>query len=115
MSRDTLVIDAERIVAGLSEEDRDLFRRAELGVELEAWLETNPVGQFLAAVCDLERADAIEALVKSMNDDDEKEAKAAHRRVALCDLFRSWLGDALEAGREAEAILKARENSDLTP
>jgi hypothetical protein len=114
-AREKLIgIDPETFAASLAPEDRDLFLRADLGVEIEAWLETNPIGKFFANMLEIERADAVEALVRAMTDKpaDTVLHQKHHQRVARCDQYKGWLLDAIQVGREAQAELKAREQTD---
>lgn len=119
MSRDSrehlFGLDGEQVaayVASLSPDERDIFRRVELGMDIEAWLKTNPVGQYIAHMVEAERDDASEALIKSMSDEPEDSAlhRKHHRRIELCDLVRGWFVDAIETGKQAQQELQAREH-----
>lgn len=110
-------VEAERVVAALSPEDRELFASVDLAIDIEAWLKMNPVGRFFANVCEIEREDAMTALVECLNSDptltsNQVEIAKQHRRIQLCDQFRHWMLDAIEVGREAERLLKEREHTD---
>lgn len=107
-------IDPAAFAAGLSAEDREIFERIDLGIDIEAFFANNPVGQFLGRLCELERDDAVKDLIKTLDEDpdDQKTVLRHHRRIAMCDQFKNWLVDAIEAGRQAEEILKARTHSD---
>lgn len=107
-------IDPAKFAASLSAEDREIFERIDLGIDIEAFFANNPIGQFLARLIDSEREDAMTDLIKALDvdPDDKKTVMRHHRRIAMCDQFRSWLVDAIEAGRQAEEILKARTHSD---
>lgn len=104
----------EEFIAQLGPEEKELFRRADLGLEIEVFLDSNPVGIFFAHMIEVERAQALELLVRSMSDrpTDHAEHLKHHRRVELCDLVKGWMLDAISVGQEAARDLQAREHQD---
>lgn len=109
-----LGVEAQAFIDRLPQEDRDLFQRADLGMHIEAFLEGHPVGQFLANMLEIEREDALEALVRAMSakPEDAAEHRKHHRRVELCDLVKGWLIDAISTGREAQEALRNKDHTD---
>lgn len=107
----TIGVNAEVVMQNLTAEDRDLFEQAALGIDIETFLNSHPVGRFLTKLCTLEREQAAEELIRVVGEspDNQQEILKHHRRVAMCDQFKSWLSDALEVGRDAERLLKERE------
>lgn len=109
-----LGIDPATFLQSLSDEDRELFQRADLGVEIEDFLAGHPVGRFIANMLEVEREEAAEQLIRSMTQApaDHAEHMRHHRRVELCDMLKGWLLDAIHVGQEAQRELEARERSD---
>lgn len=109
-------VELEEARKALMESDaatRDLFLQAETGIEIEAFLRT-PVGKYFASLAEIERAQAIEELIKAIDVGDENEVKRQRFKIGLCDQFRNWIIDGVNVGHEAARLLQQQDTTSST-
>lgn len=100
MSTEAEDIQAEE--AGLDQED-PRFEAAVLGREIEQWIETDPIGQYIVARAREEIEEVKEAL---LTEEDGVKIKALQSRAAICSRVAQWLGEAVQAGRASVIALQ---------
>lgn len=82
------------------------FELAAFGKDVENFIETDPIGQFLVARAQQQMLDAMSELTKVSPTDTAKIIEL-QIKAQVADAVRGWLGEAIEAGRSAQATLQA--------
>ena len=81
-------------------------RQAVFGRQVEDFLSTE-IGQFLLQRAVTQEEEAIEELIEAEPGQDQTEIRS---RIRMARQFRSWLGEAVQAGLEAMELLREDEH-----
>ena len=86
------------------------FRTAQLGIEVDRFIsEYDKIGNYLMAHAKQCRTDALEKLAV-IDPTNSLAIMQLQMNAEIPDLFVAWLGEALLAGKAAEAVIDAEES-----
>lgn len=88
----------------------DLVKDATFGIEVEAFLHSR-MGKFLVEQAESERDAALEEF-KTADTADAKEMARLQNRVWRAESFQTWLAEIVQAGWNAEMLMKQQDSTD---
>lgn len=88
----------------------DLVKEVEFGIETEAFLQST-LGRYLIKQAEDER-DAALMDFRQADTSDAKLMASIQNRVWRAEQFQTWLAEIVQAGWNAEALLKQQETTD---
>lgn len=88
----------------------DLVKEVTFGIEVEAFLQSR-IGRHLIGLAEGERDAALEEF-KTADTSDAKAMAALQNRVWRAESFQTWLAEIVQAGWNAETLMKQQESTD---
>ncbi len=89
-------------------EEREHMETVAFGIEVEAFLERHPIGRYLKRKI-VEEEEAAKERLTEVDPEDAKAVRAVQNDFHLAKRIDRWLAQAIAAGYQAEAQLRATE------